>query len=51
MSIRQLVHVLRPLQEITVMIAGHEHTAADPISPEAAEILHKLQIPADTPGH
>ncbi|WP_182358263.1 IS1634 family transposase [Tomitella gaofuii] len=50
-SIRQLVQVLRPLQEITVVIAGHEHTAADPIGPEAAEILHKLQIPADSPGH
>ncbi|GAA4803664.1 hypothetical protein GCM10023353_02490 [Tomitella cavernea] len=50
-SIRQLVHVLRPLQEITVVIASHEHTAADPIGPEAAEILHKLQIPTGSPGH
>ncbi|GAA4804933.1 hypothetical protein GCM10023353_04510 [Tomitella cavernea] len=30
-SIRQLVQMLRPLQEIAVVIAGHEHTAADPI--------------------
>ena len=30
MSIRKIVQTLRPLQQITFAIAGHEHTAADP---------------------
>ncbi len=29
-SIRKIVRALRPLQQITIDIAGHEHTAADP---------------------
>ncbi len=30
LSIKKIVHTLRPLQQITVRIAGHEHLAADP---------------------
>jgi transposase len=44
LSIRKIVQTLRPLQQITVRIAGHDHTAADPISPNAAKILHDLAI-------
>ncbi|MEV2226940.1 IS1634 family transposase [Nocardia vinacea] len=44
-SIQRLVRTLRPLQEITVVIAGHTHLAADPIGPEATNILTALHIP------
>jgi hypothetical protein len=44
-SIRRLVRTLRPLQEITVIIAGHPHIAADPITADADRILTALQIP------
>ncbi|WP_344251878.1 IS1634 family transposase, partial [Humibacillus xanthopallidus] len=32
MSIKKLVRTLRPLQLMTLTIAGHEHTAADPLT-------------------
>nr|WP_245934105.1 IS1634 family transposase [Branchiibius hedensis] len=38
-SIKSIVRTLRPLQQITVRIAGHQHVAADPLNPLAAEIL------------
>jgi hypothetical protein len=38
------VQTLRPLQQITVRIAGHEHTAADPLTPTATAILDALGI-------
>ncbi len=43
LSIKKIVRTLRPLQQITVRIAGHEHLAADPITGPANEILHALQ--------
>lgn len=43
-SIRKIVQNLRPIQQITVRIAGHEHLAADPLTPAAEEILTALQI-------
>lgn len=43
LSIRKIVQTLRPLQQITVRIAGHNHTAADPISPDAAAIIDLLR--------
>ena len=43
-SIKGIVQTLRPLQQITLRIAGHEHVAADPISPAASAILDALQI-------
>ncbi len=33
MSIKKIVNTLRPLQEISVRIAGHDHTAHDPSHP------------------
>ena len=45
MSIRKIVCSLRPLQEVTVTIAGHEHTALDPLTDDAASILDTLEIP------
>ena len=42
-SIRKIVQTLRPLQQITVRIAGHEHTAEDPTTPDAQAILDALR--------
>lgn len=39
LSIKKIVRTLRPLQQVTVNIAGHEHTAADPLTDTAREIL------------
>lgn len=39
MSTKKIVQTLRPLQQITVRIAGHEHTAADPLTPTARHII------------
>ncbi len=50
MSIRKIVRSLRPLQEITVTIAGHEHTALDPLTDDAASILDSLKIPNPRSG-
>ena len=44
LSIRKIVQTLRPLQQITVRIAGHEHLAEDPITPTAEAILDALGI-------
>ena len=45
-SIKKIVKTLRPLQQITVRIAGHDHVATDPIPAEAAAILSGLQVDA-----
>jgi len=39
LSIKKIVRTLRPLQQITVSIAGQEHTAVDPLTDTAREIL------------
>ncbi len=39
LSIRRIVQTLRPLQQITVRIAGHEHLAADPLTDTASKII------------
>ncbi|WP_193671187.1 IS1634 family transposase, partial [Nocardioides salarius] len=44
LSIRKIVATLRPIQQITVRIAGHEHLAEDPITPDAKAILDALNI-------
>ncbi len=44
-SLRSLVRTLRPLQEITITIAGHPHTATDPLDPDAVRILTALGLP------
>ena len=47
MSIKKIIRTLRPLQQITVRIAGHEHLAEDPLSPLARDILEALNIQPD----
>lgn len=42
LSIKRIVQTLRPLQQITVRIAGHDHVATDPITPTAQAILDAL---------
>ena len=42
LSIRKIVTTLRPLQQITVRIAGHEHLAEDPVTQDAQAILDAL---------
>ncbi len=44
LSIKKIVQTLRPIQQISVRIAGHEHRAADPITPTADRILTALRI-------
>jgi len=46
MSIKKIVNTLRPLQQDTVRIAGHEHLAQDPLSPAAESILDALGLNA-----
>lgn len=46
LSIKKIVRTLRPLQQITVRITGHEHVAADPLTPAAQSILHDLELTA-----
>ena len=47
-SIKRIIRALKPLQEITINLNGHHLTAADPLTPEAEEILTALNIPT---GH
>lgn len=44
LSIRRIVQTLRPLQQITVRIAGHDHQAHDPLTPDAQAILDALGL-------
>ncbi len=46
LSIKKIVQTLRPIQQITVRIAGHEHLATDPITPTAQAILDALAADA-----
>ncbi|RKT79410.1 IS4 family transposase [Terracoccus luteus] len=39
MSIKKIIRTLRPLQLMTLTIAGHEHTAAEPLTEAAREII------------
>ena len=47
-SIARIARELRGLQEVTINLNGHHLTAADPLTPEAEEILTALSIPT---GH
>ena len=47
-SIKRIIHALKPLQDVTINLNGHHLTAADPLTPEAEEILTSLNI---TTGH
>ena len=42
-SLRKIIQTLRPLQRITVRIAGHDHIAADPLPPTATTIINALK--------
>jgi transposase len=44
LSIKKIVQTLRPIQQISVQIAGHEHIAVDPLTPAAEAILDALGI-------
>nr|WP_307812806.1 hypothetical protein [Phycicoccus sp. CSK15P-2] len=46
-SIKKIVRTLRPLQQITVRIAGHDHLAEDPLSPTAHDILEAPDTQSD----
>ncbi len=48
LSIKKIIRTLRPLQQITVRIAGHEHLAADPITDPARGILEAIQASGPT---
>jgi hypothetical protein len=39
LTIKKIVRTLRPLQLMTLTIGGHEHTAADPLTDAAREII------------
>lgn len=47
LSIRKIVRTLRPLQQITVRIAGHEHLAEDQLNDTAEAILSDLNLAPD----
>ena len=44
LSIKKIVRTLRPLQQISIRIAGHEHVAEDPLTPAATSILEGLGL-------
>ena len=43
MSIKKIVRTLRPLQQVNVRIAGHDHLAEDPLTPAAEAILDAVE--------
>lgn len=47
LTVRKIHHTLKPIQQITVRIAGHEHVARDPITKPARAILNALDITLD----
>ena len=47
-SVKRIIRALKPLQDVTIDLNGHHLTAADPLTPEAEEILTALNIPT---GH
>ena len=44
LSIKKFVRALRPLQQVNVHIAGHDHIAEDPLTPAAEAILDALEL-------
>ena len=46
-SIKRVIRTLKPLQDVTINLNGHEITAQPQITPNAASLLKSLQ----TPGH
>jgi len=47
-SIKRVIRALKPLQDVTINLNGHHLTAADPLIPQAEDILTALNIPT---GH
>ena len=47
LSIKRIIRALRPLQHVTVTIAGHQHHARDPLTDTAQTILDSLSIQID----
>ena len=48
LSLKKIVRTLKPLQQITVRIAGHDHLAADPLTEPAQQILNAISPSAPT---
>ena len=44
LSIKKIVRTLRPLQQVNVRIAGHDHLAEDPLTDTAEAILDALDL-------
>lgn len=44
MSLKKIIQALRPLQQITVNIAGHEHPASDPLTDTARTIIDAVSV-------
>jgi len=47
MSLKKIIRTLKPLQQVTFTFAGHEHLAADPLTPAAEDILTALEVQPD----
>ena len=48
-SIKRVIRALKPLQDVTINLNGHHLTAADPLIPQAEDILTALSTPP--PAH
>ena len=48
-SIKRVIRALKPLQDVTINLNGHQITAADPLPPQAEGILAALSTPP--PAH
>ena len=42
LSLKKIIHTLKPLRTITINVSGHELIAEDPPTPQAREILDAL---------
>ena len=47
-SVKRVIRILKPLQDVTINLNGHHLAAADPLTPEAEDILTALNTPT---GH
>ena len=48
-NIKRVIRALKPLQDVTINLNGHHLTAADPLTPQAEDILTALSTPP--PAH
>ena len=49
LSLKKIIRALRPIQEITVRIAGHDHAASDALTDDALHIIEATGT--DWPTH